>query len=549
MRLVNETSNKGSALASQPPPEESAAPWLDLQRSLANKLNISLVTLDGDDSIVGAVENDSSICRTMAASRKYAQLCSSDCGKAWSRAVDSKKVTEFRCHAGLSCFVTPIRIGENDMVVLGGRVFTGTSDYSDCVRRYSDLTGNRTASFLKDVKFTTASEFAEAENLVCAAASTHSVGASKGPSLRQLLDAHRYGERQTGKLAIIRGGQPSWQKGPAAEKLEEILRHVTDALDAGAVYQFLLAKLSELMGAARSSLMILNEQSNELTVEAALGFSADQGSSMRIKLGERVAGAVLARGTPLVVTDVDNDERVPGLRRPEYRTKSFISFPIAVGGRKLGVINFTDRSDGEEYNADDLSMVNVMAPHLALFIDRAEWRRKAEQFQQMSLTDALTGLPNRRYLQERLFEEVERSKRHNTPLSFMIIDIDHFKRYNDLYGHTSGDHVLIKTARMLRRSVRAIDMSARFAGDEFCIILPETEIEHAKAIAERLRREVANTDFCSEQGKGMGRVTISIGLSSFGGSRQSPLAIIESSDRSLYRAKTQGRNCVVAYSG
>jgi diguanylate cyclase (GGDEF)-like protein len=129
----------------------------------------------------------------------------------------------------------------------------------------------------------------------------------------------------------------------------------------------------------------------------------------------------------------------------------------------------------------------------------------------------------------------------------MIIDIDRFKSYNDLYGHTNADRVLIKTAQTLRRSVRAIDMSSRFAGDEFCIVLPETDARDALQIAERLRKEIGATEFVSEQGGQMGRVTISIGLSSFGLSRQSPMAIIETADRALYQAKTRGRNCVVVY--
>ena len=188
-----------------------------------------------------------------------------------------------------------------------------------------------------------------------------------------------------------------------------------------------------------------------------------------------------------------------------------------------------------------------MSPHLALIIDRTEWHRKAEMYQRMSLTDPLTGLPNRRYLEDRLFEEVERSKRYGTPLSFMIIDVDHFKTYNDVYGHTNADRVLSQTALILRGSIRAIDMSARFAGDEFCIVLPETEPEDAVRIAERIRVATSQTEYHSELGDLMGQVTISVGISSFGASRQSPLAIIETADRALYQAKTRGRNCVAVY--
>jgi len=249
----------------------------------------------------------------------------------------------------------------------------------------------------------------------------------------------------------------------------------------------------------------------------------------------------------MLVRDCRSDARVPDLWRSRYSSESFISFPIVLGPRKVGVLNITGRKGGSVYDSRDLSMVELVASHMALVIDRAQWHSKAEQFQQMSLTDPLTGLPNRRYLEERLYQEVERAKRHGTPLSFMIIDVDRFKRYNDLYGHTSADQVLIKTAHTLRRSVRAIDMSARFAGDEFCIVMPETEIGAAANIAERVGTEVGKAECRSEQGESMGRITISVGVSSFSATRQSPLAIIETADRALYQAKTRGRNCVVVY--
>ena len=129
----------------------------------------------------------------------------------------------------------------------------------------------------------------------------------------------------------------------------------------------------------------------------------------------------------------------------------------------------------------------------------------------------------------------------------MIIEDDNFKRYNYVYGHTNADRVLSQTALILRGSIRAIDMSARFAGDEFCIVLPETEPIDAIRIAERIRLATSRTEYHSEQGDLMGQVTISVGISSFGTSRQSPLAIIETADRALYQAKTRGRNCVAVY--
>src|SRR5262249_52300737 len=321
-------------------------------------------------------------------------------------------------------------------------------------------------------------------------------------------------------LEIIRLTDELASRTQAIARVTEFLEHVTLALDPSADYEAVLGKLGAIMKAERASLMILDQESNELGVEAAYGFSRPAG---RVKMGEAIAGAVLASGSPMMVRNVDVEPGIPRSVNRRYRAKSFISFPIAVGGRKIGVINLTGQLDGEPYDTEDLSLVQLMASHMALMIDRSRWHKKAEEFQQMSLTDPLTGLPNRRYLEERLFEEVERSKRHGTPLSFLIVDVDRFKSYNDLYIHTSADYVLIKTAQALRRCIRTIDMSARYAGDEFCIILPETEVKSAAGIAERLRGEVGRAEYKSEEGKSIGRITISVGVSSFGSNRQSPL--------------------------
>lgn len=522
-----------AVVGNRPKPEASLDSWLRLQEALAEKTGLAVVTFNGDNSVLGQVENDNSICRTMMASPEHAPLCDPDCGRAWSLSRSADCSTGFRCHAGLNCFVLPATIDGVEVAVLGGRAFTSTADYAAFLKKYPALVDAESGQCLSNVKFSDRRELDLTAELVSSTVGLYSAGGHS--SLRLLLDAHRYGARDRASDTGI----------PA--RLHQALSEMEISLDPGAVYRSMVVKLSELMRARRTSLMILNQQADELTLEAAVGFGGEVTGPVRMKMGEPIAGAVLAEGEPLVVADAQTDYRIARERPRQYNSASFICLPIALCGRKLGVINLTDRIDGTPFGNEDLSLAEMIAPHLALLIDRTEWHRKAEQFQQMSLTDALTGLPNRRYLEERLFEEVERSKRHGTPLSFMIIDVDRFKSCNDLYGHTNADRVLIKTAHTLRRCVRAIDMSSRFAGDEFCIVLPETEPRDALQIAERLRKEISTTEFVSEQGKRMGRVTISIGLSSFSPSRPSPMAVIETADRALYQAKTRGRNCVVVY--
>jgi diguanylate cyclase (GGDEF)-like protein len=545
-KLIPQMANIAQSKTTEPDSDNSLAVWLRLQRSLAEKNGIALTTLSRDGAAIGRIENDNSICRAMRVSAEHAPLCAADCGRAYSNAVETGGQFNFTCHAGLNCFAIPVSIDHKQLVILGGRSFASTVEYCDFLDKYEDLPALVSGECLQNIKFIDSRELEQAAELVSSTASYHFRNAGKsgrvlakataGPPT--LLDA---------QLEIVRLTDQLESRKQSIGQFYAFLRTITSTLESQKIYESLLARFSEIMKAERSSLMILNEESNELILEAALGAESEAVTSTRVMLGEPIAGAVLASGSPLLVRDVDSDPRIKRGGPGRYRTKSFISYPITLGLRRIGVLNLTDRSGDLPYDDDDLSMLDMIAPHLALIIDRTEWAKKAETFQQMSLTDPLTGLPNRRYLQDRLFEEVERSKRYNTPLSFMIIDVDRFKSYNDIYGHTNADRVLVKTAQILRASVRAIDMSARFAGDEFCIVLPETELGDAARIAERLRSSVCETEFSSEQGDSMARVTISIGLSSFSDSRQSPLAIINTADRALYQAKARGRNCVAIY--
>jgi diguanylate cyclase (GGDEF)-like protein len=526
--------------------DNSLAGWLRLQKSLAERNGIALTTLSRDGAAIGRIENDNSICRAMRVSTERASFCGADCGAAYSNAVAAGTQVDYTCHAGLHCFAIPVTIDQRQVVILGGRAFASTSEYIEFLRRYEDMAAVESGECLKNIKFIDSREMTQAAELVGSTASYHFQNAHKSdhphPTTVQgtpsLLEA---------QLEIVRLTDQLESRKRSIAQFYEFLRSIASSLDSQKVYHSLLTKFSDMMKAGRSSLMVFDQESEELVMEVALGAESEASASIRLKLGEPIAGEVLANGVPLVVRDADNDSRLPRARPGRYKTKSFISYPITLGSRRIGVINLTDRLDGVPYDVGDLMMLEMMVPHLALIVDRTEWARKAETFQQMSLTDPLTGLPNRRYLQDRLFEEVERSKRYNTPLSFMIIDLDRFKSYNDVFGHTNADRVLVRTAQILRGSIRAIDMSARFAGDEFCIVLPETELGDAARIAERVRKEVNDTEFKTDQGELMGQVTISTGISAFSASRQTPLAIMESADRALYQAKTRGRNCVAVY--
>jgi diguanylate cyclase (GGDEF)-like protein len=314
-------------------------------------------------------------------------------------------------------------------------------------------------------------------------------------------------------------------------------------------YSTILRHSAELLKAERGSLLLFDERAGELSVKAAVGPRAEVTLGSGVRIGEGVAGTVMREGRPAVVRDVS---KVSGWNpasssERSYKTKSFISYPISVGGRKVGVLNVTDKAGGAAYDEFDLNLLDMIAPQMALALDRVEWHSKATQFQLLSITDPLTGLVNRRYLEERLQEELERSKRHRFAMSFMMVDIDDFKAYNDAHGHQAGDLALEMTAQCLKTALRSADVAARYGGEEFSILLPQTGLAEARAIGERIRRRIERTQFPHGASQPQGAVTVSIGVSSFGAELDTPAEVIRAADRALYAAKARGKNCIEAY--
>lgn len=166
-----------------------------------------------------------------------------------------------------------------------------------------------------------------------------------------------------------------------------------------------------------------------------------------------------------------------------------------------------------------------------------------KKFQRFAFTDALTGLHNRGWLDDMFAREVSRTERDNLPLCLIMIDVDHFKKFNDDYGHLAGDQVLVNVGENIRKPLRPNDLVARFGGEEFSVLLPETKIEHAEIIAERLRENVSKSKPGIINGEELPGVTISLGVTEYK-PNYSLETMIASADVAMYKAKQNGRNCV-----
>ncbi len=222
----------------------------------------------------------------------------------------------------------------------------------------------------------------------------------------------------------------------------------------------------------------------------------------------------------------------------------------------LAVADASDRDNllrGLEIGVNDYLMRPVDRNELLARVrTQVRRRRYAEHLRdnfhasiEMAITDALTGLHNRRYLESHLAALADQAAARGEPLALMMLDIDFFKAINDSYGHDAGDEVLREFAARVRKAVRGIDLACRYGGEEFVVVMPETDLKVAGLVAERLRRAVAGAPFAIERGARQIDVTLSIGIAGLEG-REQVAAVLKRADQALYRAKRAGRNRVVA---
>jgi len=303
-----------------------------------------------------------------------------------------------------------------------------------------------------------------------------------------------------------------------------------------------LEMAADLVNATSGSLMSIDDRGENLHIEAAIGMNLNLARSLSLKVGKGIAGRVALNGTPLLVNDIEKANLGQGVNRPRFKTKSFVSLPLKFKDQILGVLNLADKKNQGIFTEDDLQLLTTFVEHAAAMIVRARSIDRADMLEKLSLTDPLTELYNRRFLEMRMEEELNRSVRQGLSLTVMLIDLDHFKLYNDFNGHIAGDKALKKTAKILRSSVRDMDMVTRYGGEEFCIILPGTMKREAIFVAERIRRGIESESFAGEEQLPLGRLTASVGLSAFPEDGDTAAALIHAADVALYQAKSEGRN-------
>lgn len=300
--------------------------------------------------------------------------------------------------------------------------------------------------------------------------------------------------------------------------------------------------------AEQASLMVLNEKTRQLMVKLVKGSRKKILKNFAVPFGEGIAGQVARKGEPILVKDLSSDARFNRESRPRYKTPSFVILPLKASGRIIGVLNITDKINGEIYNEEDLLMLQSLATQATVALERSELFRLSRELKKISITDPLTNLLNRRYFHERATEEIERASRYGSSLSLIMLDVDNFKFYNDRHGHVAGDSVLKNVGSIIKGTVRNIDIVSRYGGEEFAVLSPSTVKSKAHNIAERIRLAIKSHIFPGEKEQPGGDVTISAGVATYPEDAPNLEELINNADKALYLSKRGGRDQTSFYS-
>ncbi len=325
------------------------------------------------------------------------------------------------------------------------------------------------------------------------------------------------------------------------DKFEEVLNieeGLNTILDANKLVDFIVNKTTEVLEAEKCSLLLLDDNNQELCVKGRKGVYDDALGQLRIKVGQPIAGWVVQEGEPVLVKDIEQDSRFARANGATYKTRSFMCAPIKIDHAVNGVMCVADKKQDEAagFTALDFKVFCMIARQVAVALENAQLYRELNY---LAVTDPLTDLNNFRYFTQCLDHEIHRAARYTKPLCLLMIDVDNFKSINDRFGHLGGDALLKKVGQVLKRMTRKVDIVCRYAGDEFVVILPEAESSQAKKVAAKIKENIENLSLKE-------KITVSMGLAQYHGNMNRH-DFIRKADVALLEAKKQGKNRVHSF--
>lgn len=323
--------------------------------------------------------------------------------------------------------------------------------------------------------------------------------------------------------------------------LRETVRAAGTLLDPGMVSRFVMERAAELVGSARWRLYRLRESTGQLKLEAWGEPPGQPAPAPELPLSRGLAGLVARTREVVMIRESRSDDRFDRvLEWPGSPPRSVIGAPLVSRGRVIGVVELADPGQGR-FPADVEVVVQTLMEPAAIALDNALLFRRLEE---QTVTDDLTQLYNARFMEGYLRRETKRANRYGHPVALLFLDLDGFKQVNDVHGHMAGSKTLVEVGDLLRRNLRDIDVVARWGGDEFTVVLPETTREGAVEVAERLRRKVEEERFLDDFGLDV-RLSVSIGVAAWPLHGTSPETLLAGADAAMYRVKNSGKNGVL----
>ena len=317
--------------------------------------------------------------------------------------------------------------------------------------------------------------------------------------------------------------------------LNELMGFIASGAELELVLRIFLGRTRDLMRAGHSAIFIM-EPRDPLDPELKRFFNTfEENASME-------CGRAMLKGVFINVIRTQTPLRVnmPLTETPMSHVdiQNLIAMPLSsIDKEVLGLIVIINREGGFTQNDEDMLFNFSFQAFQAITMQ--------QEIMRYATTDGLTGLHNHRVFREKLHEEIDRSRRYNRDISLLMLDIDHFKKFNDTYGHQAGDTVLKAVSELIRNNIRNTDFGARYGGEEFAVILPETSGPQARIVAERLRTSIAG-HICNFGGEQQ-RVTVSLGYATFPKDADTDEMLIKRADESLYASKHHGRNRVTGF--
>jgi len=320
----------------------------------------------------------------------------------------------------------------------------------------------------------------------------------------------------------------------------EVGKALASTLDLQKILQTVMEKISDFLQPDTWSLLMLDEATQELYFEIAIGAGAHKLKDVRLKLGEGIAGWVAQHGEPVLIEDVKRDPRFS--RRfdelTQMDTRSVVCVPIRGREKILGVIELVNCLGRESFRREDIPILKSLADYAAIALENA---RYVQRIHELTITDDCTALYNARHLNFVLDAEIYRSTRYNYEFSVIFLDLDHFKQINDTRGHLVGSKLLWMIGDIIKGHLRLIDYAFRYGGDEFVVLLPQTAKKNSLMVVRRLKDLLNSKVFFTDEGLNI-MVTASFGVASFPNDGRTRKELLRMADEAMYLVKNTTRN-------